>query len=192
MRGPTEEARAEARRLYESGETLLGISKVMGIHRATLRNLRDKECWIVHPVVHVDNVSQKAVQQRTQSQVIDIATRKAVERLEQSGAIEAQADEIAEGLQVHGRIAKLMLSFSEKILFEAMNEGLSQSKAEAFNAIISGVGRAVDKSRDIAGLKSGQVSRPIQADSSDEIFGGAEFVIAQPPEDWERPESQSA
>ena len=162
MPAPTEEMREKAKELYERTGNLSKVSDEIGIRRATLRAWRDKYNWTVHPTVHVDAQTQKTVHAIAQAQVIDIATRKAIERAEESGLIDRQADFIAESLQEHGFISKLMLSYAKKMMEDAIAgkiyPGEKQSVADVFNSVVTGVSKAVASSRDIAGLKAGQIS----------------------------------
>lgn len=163
MRGLTDEQKAEARRAFESGEAMAAIAKRMGIHRNALNRLKGSEGWDKASNVSANvSLTHSDVQQRVSADIIDIASRRIIERPDSAAIIEQVADDIAESVKQHGKLSKLLMTYAEQMLENGIAgkiiPGEKQSRADVFNAIISGVGRAVEKSRDIAGLKAGQIS----------------------------------
>ena len=169
MRGPSEEARREARRRYESGESMNSIAASMKLRRETLRATAQREGWTVQPNEQTAEQFKRTIQKEAASNVVNLFTKKTEEKLEQSGVIDEQVDLITESLQAHGRISKMMLEYAEKMMIKAMAgqvyAGEKQSEADVFNSILTGVGRAVEKSREIAGLKAGQISATVSNDN---------------------------
>ena len=168
MRGPTVEQRAEARRAYEAGEAIKSIARRTGIDPKTLRGYRDREGWIPPPPPPGGEAreEQKAA---IKARVIDFSTRKAIEHLEASGAVEQQADLIAESLAAHGKVSKRLLEYAEQMLDRGIAgkimPGERQSEADVFSSVVTAVSKAVSASREIGGLRAGQISaRPSHDD----------------------------
>ena len=166
--GPGMEKRQEAKRRYENGESIAGISREMEIRRATIHNWIKNYGWVANPNVeltgHQTKTAVERATARAYAEVIDMTTRQAVTEIQEnhSEAVKAQADLIADCLLEHGGIAQKMLKCAGKMMDDLLANhlipGEKQSIADVFNAVISGVTRAVASSRDIAGLRAGQVS----------------------------------
>ena len=71
QRGPSPEAQAEARQRYERGESLSAIAKSLGVSRAALKRVSDRESWSVTLPTYFQGV---------QKQTADLAKRRAVAR----------------------------------------------------------------------------------------------------------------
>ena len=194
MRGPTAEQRAEARRAYESGESMASIAQRLKLRRETLRSIAIRETWedlqTAQPTA--PPTAQRTAQKRARGEVIDMMTRRAVEQIEQSGVIEEQADYIAKALSAHGRVADLLMTYAEKQLRRAVEgsiqPGERQSEADVMNAIISAVAKAFSASREIGGVKAGQMS----AESGPKVDPHVTVTVRRLPTREERKESQAA
>jgi hypothetical protein len=166
--GPGLEKRMEAKRRYENGENISAIGRALELRRATIHYWIKHYGWVSNPEVELTGHQTKTAKERATdrafAEVVDIATRQVVETVQSShpGAVQAQADLIADCLLEHGGIAQKMLKCASKMMDDLLANriipGEKQSVADVFNSVISGVTRAVASSRDIAGLRSGQVS----------------------------------
>jgi len=162
--GPGMEKRQEAKRRYENGESIASISREMEIRRATIHYWIKHYGWIANPNVeltgHQTKTAVERATARAYAEVIDMTTRQAVTEIQET--VKAQADLIADCLLEHGGIAQKMLKCAGKMMDDLLANrlipGEKQSVADVFNAVISGVTRAVASSREIAGLRAGQVS----------------------------------
>jgi hypothetical protein len=162
------EKQMEAKRRYENGDSISSIARHLEIRRATVHNWIRRFAWVSNPQIvltgHQTKTAKERATTRAFAEVVDIATRQVVESVQEShpGAVQAQADLIAECLLEHGGIAQKMLKCASKMMDDLLANriipGEKQSVADVFNSVISGVTRAVASSRDIAGLRSGQVS----------------------------------
>lgn len=165
--GPGLEKREEARRRYESGESISSISREAQIRRATIHYWIRHYGWTIKEVSLSDRQKETTIanaRNNAFAKVVDIATRQVLEDVQGAHpeAVKAQADLIAECLLEHGGIAQKMLKCASKMMDDLLANrlipGEKQSVADVFNSVISGVTRAVASSREIAGLKAGQVS----------------------------------
>jgi transposase-like protein len=175
----SEEAKAEIKRAYEGGESLKGIAKRTGIDPKTIRSWRDAQGWI--PPIPPPGDSPE-VREAVKAKVFSIATGRAIDQLEQSGAIEAQADLIAENLTLHGRIGNLALKAVEQTFADynanAIKPGVNQNQADVLQSVLRAAKLGIDMTRNVAGLKAGQVSAKSSSDDGRRRF---EFFVAPEP-----------
>lgn len=173
MSSPNQDAKAEARRVFEETGNISKASNASGIRRATIRAWIKREVWIVHMDAEGVQPTQ-AASDNIRARVIDFTTRKAIEQVEASGAVAAHVDYVAASLEAHGRAASDLLTYAQELLAQARAGEVyipkMQSHADFGNALASMVQRAIAISRDVAGLKAGQASAAQGAESEGPII----------------------
>jgi hypothetical protein len=171
--GLAPEALAQARKAYEGGEPMASVARRLDIRRPTLIAARDRDRdrgdpWIVQASVQVSPTDVRAIQERAKSNVINMATRQAMEDAVANGTVSRMKAQIENDLKRHGKLAKMLMDYAEQMLQKGIDGDITpsekQSAADVFNAVIMGVGRAIEKSRQIGGLQDGDAS----ADSTGE------------------------
>lgn len=168
-RGLTPEQWAEVRKAYEAGESVLSLSKKHGVQRQTIMGRRDRETWTIRSTTHVSGrTEQRAVRERAQSKVIDIASRRVVEKLDTSGALDAMAADIARAVADNApmvlKLNRLVNLYADFALGEGKSESLrmkpseKQSHADVLKALVGAMQIGIAATREVAGLRPGQSS----------------------------------
>lgn len=183
-RGLSSEQWLEVRKAYEAGESVSALSKRFKIRRPTIDGRIRREGWTVQPTVQVHGTA-KAIQQRAQSKVIDIATGKAIDSLVESGAISGVAEAVAEELiatSTAGRLAaQAMVAMLTKLkdgLIKPASEPGEQNEAQVYKDAMSAYRTFQTTVRENHALAKTQPSIP-RDDSSSKV-GKVRFVVVRP------------
>jgi hypothetical protein len=152
------EAISEARRLYEAGGSLHAISRETGLHRATIRKLRDAEAWVPGETPQDRGQVADTVKAAIRADVIGLGRKRGIEQVIESGVVEETADLMATILREQGRLV-LSVTRSSQDAFRRYEAGeMDPAQAIVLRAIVGSATQALAAGRDFAGLKSGQPS----------------------------------
>jgi hypothetical protein len=158
MRGPTPEARAEAKRRYESGESMNSISKVTKIDRKTLRSMKERESWITQAIPQLGATDSSSIKAEARRNVIDIATRQAIS----TGIVDRIAESTVLDLLGDAEITNMLVSAGKRTIQEYLDghidAGVNQNKADVLKSIVSANKAIFELRRMMAGKTAGDAS----------------------------------
>ncbi|HET9029255.1 MAG TPA: hypothetical protein VFN49_03690 [Candidatus Aquilonibacter sp.] len=181
-RGLPLERKADLKKRYEAGEPVAKLSREFGVRRHTIAEWAKKETWTVHVSVQVD---AKTVQQRAQSNVIDLASRKAVEQAEADGTIDEIKESIAAHLLATAEADKLageyMVDLLEKAKAGAITPAASpgeQTIADVAKAVMAAYRTFTATVRENAGIKTGAPTLPQEKPSKVDTV---KLIVVRPP-----------
>jgi hypothetical protein len=164
------EAAIEARRLYEEGAGVNAISRATGLHRATIRKLRDVEGWVPGETAQDRGQVADAVRSAIRADVIDLGRKRGIAQVIESGVAHDTADLVATVLREQGRLI-LSVTRSSQSAFDLYEAGtLSPAQAMMLRCLVASATQSLDAGRTFAGLKDGQASVPQSADASAPII----------------------
>lgn len=158
-RGLSDEQWVKVREKFEQGAAVAALSREYDIRRATIAARAKREAWTVQPTVHMDSVTQKAVQQTAQAKVIDIASRRVIEQMEQSGALAEQVRAIDALLQMqvplYAKAAKLIDATLDRAISGDLKLGVTQGETTALSDLLGALSKFSKDTRTGAGIREG-------------------------------------
>ena len=164
MRGPTPDARAEAKRRYESGESMNSISETMQLRRQTLMAIAEREGWAqpVRTTAQESAQLRAQVKERVHADVIDISTRKAVEKVLESGAVDRIAEatvlDLLGDARITNKLVEAGIATIDEYLAGTIVAGVNQNKADVLKSIVSANKAIFELRRMMAGKTAGDAS----------------------------------